>query len=354
MKNNIDIERKKVLIVVCGLIAAWLLYWMFQELVVEPAELRKEERIEQEEKRAEKKAGKEWDKRKKIIEEYMKETSKALRTAIRKEGIKDIEVKYNVDWFGKWNDNKDRTHYENGKKYKESDKLDYRYDEQKLIKCPLCDANGDYPYYYTVYFTSMDLDKIADRYSSYKDFMKCMIRIKKIVDEYTSEEIILPYTDSRSIIMREDHTLKDSDSEFSIFTDEQSWSIEKSDKGDWELWYGVAKRYPDDDDDDDDSSDYDDYEDDDDYYDDDESGSRGSGGRLFNNSDDSDSSDDDDYQPTPSKKPEQKTKKYDPYDVYDYDDPDDFADDWAEEFGYGDYDYGYDDAYEYWEEEHGR
>ena len=34
-----------------------------------------------------------------------------------------------------------------------------------------------------------------------------------------------------------------------------------------------------------------------------------------------------------------------------YDDPDDFADEWAEEFGNGDYDDGYDEAYDYWEEE---
>lgn len=36
----------------------------------------------------------------------------------------------------------------------------------------------------------------------------------------------------------------------------------------------------------------------------------------------------------------------DPYDVYDYDDPDDFAEEWAEDFGDGDY-----DAYDYWEDE---
>lgn len=40
-------------------------------------------------------------------------------------------------------------------------------------------------------------------------------------------------------------------------------------------------------------------------------------------------------------------KSYDPYDVGEYDDPDDFADEWAEEFGDGDYD----DAYDYWEDE---
>lgn len=43
-------------------------------------------------------------------------------------------------------------------------------------------------------------------------------------------------------------------------------------------------------------------------------------------------------------------KFYDPYDAEDYDNADDFADDWAEEFGYGDYEEGYDDAYDYWEE----
>ena len=37
----------------------------------------------------------------------------------------------------------------------------------------------------------------------------------------------------------------------------------------------------------------------------------------------------------------------DPYDVSDYDDPDDFAEEWAEEFGDG----NYDDAYDYWESE---
>ena len=37
----------------------------------------------------------------------------------------------------------------------------------------------------------------------------------------------------------------------------------------------------------------------------------------------------------------------DPYDVSEYDDPDDFAEEWAEEFGDG----NYDDAYDYWESE---
>ena len=43
----------------------------------------------------------------------------------------------------------------------------------------------------------------------------------------------------------------------------------------------------------------------------------------------------------------------DPYDVNDYDDPDDFAEEWAEEFADfvdGDCDDGYDEAYDYWEE----
>lgn len=40
----------------------------------------------------------------------------------------------------------------------------------------------------------------------------------------------------------------------------------------------------------------------------------------------------------------------DPYDAEDYNDADDFAEDWAEEFGDGDYDDGYDDAYDYWED----
>jgi hypothetical protein len=42
------------------------------------------------------------------------------------------------------------------------------------------------------------------------------------------------------------------------------------------------------------------------------------------------------------------TRRYDVYDVYDYDDGDDFAEEWAEEFGDGDYEEGYDDAYAYW------
>lgn len=42
-------------------------------------------------------------------------------------------------------------------------------------------------------------------------------------------------------------------------------------------------------------------------------------------------------------------KKYDPYGVYDYDDGDEFAAEWAEEFGDGDYEDGYDEAYDYWE-----
>ena len=45
-------------------------------------------------------------------------------------------------------------------------------------------------------------------------------------------------------------------------------------------------------------------------------------------------------------------KTYDPYDTSDYSDGDDFAEEWAVEFGDGDYDSGYDDAYDYWEENH--
>lgn len=41
---------------------------------------------------------------------------------------------------------------------------------------------------------------------------------------------------------------------------------------------------------------------------------------------------------------------YDPYDVDDYDDPDDFAEEWAEEFGDGDFEEGYEEAYDYWED----
>ena len=46
-------------------------------------------------------------------------------------------------------------------------------------------------------------------------------------------------------------------------------------------------------------------------------------------------------------------RKFLPSDAYNYDDPDDFAHDWAEEFGGGNYDGGYDDAYDYWEENYG-
>ena len=42
--------------------------------------------------------------------------------------------------------------------------------------------------------------------------------------------------------------------------------------------------------------------------------------------------------------------KNDPYDVYDFDDPDDFADEWVEEFGDGDFEDGWDDAWDYWQE----
>lgn len=44
---------------------------------------------------------------------------------------------------------------------------------------------------------------------------------------------------------------------------------------------------------------------------------------------------------------------YDTYDVYDYADPDDFAEEMWELFE-EDYDDGYDEAYDYWEERHGR
>ncbi len=41
-------------------------------------------------------------------------------------------------------------------------------------------------------------------------------------------------------------------------------------------------------------------------------------------------------------------KKSDVYDVYSFDDPDDFADEWAEEFGDGNFGDGWDDAWDYW------
>lgn len=43
---------------------------------------------------------------------------------------------------------------------------------------------------------------------------------------------------------------------------------------------------------------------------------------------------------------------YDPYGVENYDNPDSFAEEMAEEFGDGDFEDGYDDAYDYWEEEY--
>lgn len=56
--------------------------------------------------------------------------------------------------------------------------------------------------------------------------------------------------------------------------------------------------------------------------------------------------------PAPAKKPHKHLTHHDSdlYDADDYDNGDDFADDWAEEFGDGDEDDGYDDAYDYWEE----
>ena len=58
-----------------------------------------------------------------------------------------------------------------------------------------------------------------------------------------------------------------------------------------------------------------------------------------------------------STKSSNSTKKYDTYDVYDYDDPDDFASDFAyDEFGedsWEAYEYGYDEAYDYWMDEMG-
>lgn len=42
------------------------------------------------------------------------------------------------------------------------------------------------------------------------------------------------------------------------------------------------------------------------------------------------------------------SSRLDKYEVYDYDDPDDFADKWYDEFGYS-YEEGYDEAYSYWE-----
>lgn len=45
------------------------------------------------------------------------------------------------------------------------------------------------------------------------------------------------------------------------------------------------------------------------------------------------------------------SKDSDPYDVNYYENGDDFAEEWAEEFGSGDSEDGYEDAYDYWESE---
>ena len=47
------------------------------------------------------------------------------------------------------------------------------------------------------------------------------------------------------------------------------------------------------------------------------------------------------------------SKDSDPYDVNYYENGDDFAEEWAEEFGSGDSEDGYEDAYDYWESESG-
>ena len=57
------------------------------------------------------------------------------------------------------------------------------------------------------------------------------------------------------------------------------------------------------------------------------------------------SDDDNDYY-TPA-----TSKDSDPYDVNYYENGDDFAEEWAEEFGSGDSEDGYEDAYDYWESE---
>ena len=58
-------------------------------------------------------------------------------------------------------------------------------------------------------------------------------------------------------------------------------------------------------------------------------------------------SDDNDYY-TPA-----TSKDSDPYDVNYYENGDDFAEEWAEEFGSGDSEDGKEDAYDYWESESG-
>lgn len=47
-----------------------------------------------------------------------------------------------------------------------------------------------------------------------------------------------------------------------------------------------------------------------------------------------------------------EAREYDVYDVYDYESADEFAEEWAEEFGDGDFEEGYDDACDYWEDNH--
>ena len=49
-----------------------------------------------------------------------------------------------------------------------------------------------------------------------------------------------------------------------------------------------------------------------------------------------------------------RSYSYDPYDAEQFDNADDFADEWAEEFGDGDFEEGYEDAYDYWENEYKR
>ena len=307
MKKNEDVERKKVRVVIGGLVIIGFLPFLIQNLIreaIEQNQIRKEEKAAQ---MTEQRAKKEMKKRDEIVYDYIDKNCEEIQAAVKKAGITDLEVSYNYNG----RDQEDRTHYENGKEY---DGSDYDY-TTRVTERPLCDSNGDYPYCFYVSLKSEKLDKIAKKYSSYKKFMKYMIRIKKIVDTYINEETILPYKDDRDIILKVSD-ISDS-SEFTILTSKLSWNIKKSEEGKWELYNGSEKMYPEEEIprfpangyNDGGSSNYS------------HSGSNGS------------------------------SKYNDLYDSSDYDDPDDFADDWAEEFGDGDYDDGYDDAYDYWEEE---
>lgn len=334
-KDNTD--RKKVIIFLLGFVIAGVLIFVINNRIIDPMLEKQKRQAKIEEEKEIKRYEKEIKERNKLVEDFMKERCKAIQEKLQEDGFTGFEVSYGEDTI---QEDKERAYYENGKEYKEYSRLSDK-------KYEFCDKKGNYPYCYRIDLEKDSIRDIWDEYPGEKDFMEYIIRIRKSFNDVLKEKTKLPYKKGKNIIITAT-TVPDEfyDAEFVIqqkdaYYSSSNWGISKSKEGTWQLWSGYDRVYP--------EKEHDEYLEEEDKLEDKELAEwkknyekkrKLRDGYKYR------------HRHVNKYKNRYRNNYSDPYDVEDYDNPDEFADEWAGEFGDGDYDYGYKGAYEYWEDEH--